>query len=110
MDDLISRQVAIDAVCREWCNCSHNECKHPFDPNIDDIYYCDGCETVYQTLANIPLAQPERKRGEWIDMVYVPSHTKYKCSNCGKTIYTNSEYIKEHLFCFHCGADMRGEE
>lgn len=45
----------------------------------------------------------------WIDEVYVPSHTKYTCSSCGKGMITNSEYIKEHKFCFHCGADMRDE-
>ena len=51
----------------------------------------------------------DRPKGKWIDIPYIPSHTKYMCSECGKAIYTNSEYIKEQKFCFSCGADMRGE-
>lgn len=52
MNDLISRQAAIDAVCMEWCNVKHQDCKHPLDEN-DNYYWCDGCETVLRTLPSI---------------------------------------------------------
>ena len=52
----------------------------------------------------------DRRKGKWIDIPYVPSHTKYMCSECGNTIYTNSDYIKEHKFCFSCGSHMLGGE
>ena len=47
-----------------------------------------------------------KKKGYWIDAMYVPSHTKYVCSVCGKEIYTNRNYIAEHKFCFKGGAYM----
>lgn len=59
-NDLIDRQVAIDAVCMEWCGVKHKDCKHPFDVEKDDYYWCDGCETVLRTLPDLPSAQPER--------------------------------------------------
>lgn len=59
MSDYISRQAAIDAVCMEWCNVKHQDCKHPFDEKEDDYYWCDGCETVLRTLPDLPSAQPE---------------------------------------------------
>lgn len=64
-------------------------------------------DQVVEMLKRVPSCRPTAK---WVDMPYTPSHTKYMCSNCGKTIFTNSDYIKEHKFCFSCGADMRGEE
>ena len=57
--DAISRRAAIDAVCMEWCNVKHQDCKHSFDDEKDDYYWCDGCETVLRTLPDLPSAQPE---------------------------------------------------
>ena len=67
MNDLISRQSAIDAVCMEWCNVKHQDCKHQFDVEEDDYYWCDGCETVLRTLPDLPSAQPDGIPLEWID-------------------------------------------
>lgn len=66
MKDLTERKLvyldeAIDAVCMEWCNVKHQDCKHPFDDEKDDYYWCDGCETVLRTLPDLPSAQPEPK-------------------------------------------------
>lgn len=55
----IDRQMAIDAVCMEWCNVKHQNCEHPFDAEKDDYYWCDGCETALRTLPDLPSAQPE---------------------------------------------------
>lgn len=57
--DCVSRKKAIDAVCIEWCNVKHQDCKHPFDVEKDDYYWCDGCETVLRTLPDLPSVQPE---------------------------------------------------
>ena len=65
MSDLISRQAAIDAVCMEWCGVKHQDCKHPFDDENDDYYWCDGCETVLRTLPDLPPAQPEQRWIPW---------------------------------------------
>lgn len=60
MDDIISRQAAIDAVCMEWCGVKHQDCKHPFDAEKDDYYWCDGCETALRTLPDLPSAETEK--------------------------------------------------
>lgn len=57
-------------------------------------------------LMRLPSAQPERKKGEWIDYTedgYV------ECPFCHSA--TNCDGNKDELhFCFSCGADMRGEQ
>ena len=58
--DTISRAKAIDAVCMEWCGVKHQDCKHPFDAEKDDYYWCDGCETALRTLPDLPSAEPEK--------------------------------------------------
>ena len=60
MNDLISRQAAINAVCMEWCGVKHQDCEHPFDVGKDDYYWCDGCETALRTLPDLPSAEPEK--------------------------------------------------
>lgn len=59
MDDLISRQAAIDAVCMEWCNVKHQDCRHPCDFEKYGCYWCDGCETALKTLPGLPSTQPD---------------------------------------------------
>ena len=56
--DLISRQAAIDAICLSWCGCQNSDCKHHFDPDVDEYYWCDGCSGV-EELKNIPSAEPD---------------------------------------------------
>ena len=60
MSDLISRLAAIDAVCMEWCGVKHQDCKHPFDVEKDDYFWCDGCESALRTLPDLPSAEPEK--------------------------------------------------
>lgn len=64
-EDMIYRQNAIDVICLSWCGCQNSDCKHHFDPEVDESYWCDGCGDV-EELKNIPSAQPERKAGGWI--------------------------------------------
>lgn len=86
MDELISRQAAIDAVM---------EC-----------YDNDELLMVYVWKLNeLPPIQP--KRGKWIyktDLITAPNGY-WECSECkeGRLLY-------EDNFCPHCGADMRGEK
>ena len=55
--DLISRQAAVDAICKEWCCCSHDDCENKnmmeagFDP-------CDGCSDV-DAIMDLPSVEPE---------------------------------------------------
>jgi len=92
MDDLISRQMAIDAL-REYKT----------EPNISDDEseikgYNDGIDLTISVLSTLPSVQPERKKGKWI---YNPP--MYDCDQCGAEIYDPSP------FCPMCGADMGGD-
>lgn len=98
MDELVRKQDALDAI--------HCDITVTGRQNAELVAATIGA--FADRIKALPPVQP--KHGKWIDMPYGPSHTKYMCSECGKTIYTNSEYIKEHKFCFSCGADMRCSE
>lgn len=97
MNDYISRQATIDAICNDWCGTSNADCKNPFDPATDDYYYCDGCGDV-ELIKALPTAdvQPVR-HGHWI---YTPtSPLGFTCSECGKEMCRFN-------YCPHCGVRM----
>ena len=130
MNKLININVAIDAICNEWCGVSHKDCKHPFNPETDDYYWCDGCETVLDTLPNLPpaplyteveiqtmqdlewsqmekmyeIGKVERKKGKWLNrrIVYTDVHIA-TCDQCGKRVVVGN-------FCPNCGCQMNGGE
>ena len=91
MNDLISRQAAIDAM---------EQAKEQY---FDRRVIIGKMQNV---VSNLPSAQPERQKGEWIDYTedgYV------ECPFCHNA--TNCDGNKDELhFCFSCGADMRGEQ
>ena len=113
MDDLISRQAAIDYFQR-INDATNTDSRY-------NIGFVDGLEFCLNHLSTMPSAQPERKKGKWIKVkwndvnpltgrrgVYVG------CSECGCPIPTDSQldFIdkSEALFCYQCGADMREEK
>lgn len=137
MNDVISRQTAIDEVCLSWCGVKHQECEHPFDIEKDDYYWCDGCETALQTLSNLPSVQPEgikcvelseedyEKIAEQLrksSLILTSAEPEQKvgkwidhsddgyveCPFCGSA--TNcDDNINELHYCFSCGAKMEVE-
>lgn len=91
--DCISRQDAIDAT---W-----------FEPSYTDPL--NILTEVRDRLQALPSAQPEQRKGEWIDEgFYADGHGAhaFRCSECGGHII---EYDADP-FCKWCGADMRGEQ
>lgn len=90
MSDLISRQAAIDGI--------NNICP------VDTEYDCTLLDRVDVrcVLSDLPSAQPERKKGHWID-----TGSGQECSVCHEIQYGYDNY---RHFCPNCGADMRGEE
>ena len=94
MDDLISRQEAIDALGEA------PTVKHDSRVEHGMLEQWKRDTTAIKTM---PSAQPERKRGKWID--YVNSHCE--CSVC----HTEWSYFQNETECFefcpNCGADMR---
>jgi hypothetical protein len=99
-DDTISRRAAVEALydwemCYDWDeHCREEDPKPAYIVSPSDV------------IEKLPSAQPERKKGEWIDYTedgYV------ECPFCHSA--TNCDGNKDELhFCFSCGADMRGEQ
>lgn len=82
LDDLISRQAAINVADAVWSVTG--------DKNV---------AKVWDQIKDLPSAQPERKKGEWSD-----GYRWQRCSLCKQT------GKKSWNYCPNCGADMRGEQ
>ena len=54
-----------------------------------------------EDILSIPAVE---RKGKWIHYDEGDFDYDYKCSNCGYTVWDNSD------FCPNCGVDMRGEE
>ena len=113
MSDLISRQAAIEAICKA---CSIEGDYHECDGYPETSTCCEG----KVALKALPSAQPERKKGKWIHEIVNSYTEKTYCSECGKSalfVYVSDDYYGVHThgeirktdFCPHCGADMREE-
>lgn len=73
---------------------------------------------AFAVIQGMPTAQPEQKKGTWIE--FDSDNDKYdeiKCNRCEKIFtvdayhWTDIGFTKDDLkFCPHCGADMRGDE
>lgn len=83
MDDLISRQLAIDVI------------------EAGRLTKLIDAEIAVNGLKALPSAQPERMRGEWIDVTKTGGAELWKCSECGEL------ELEDSYFCPNCGADMR---
>ena len=91
--DCISRQAAIDRATKE----------HDFyrgAVTVSDKARRDELLNVMCWLGELPLAQPERIKGRWIEKPHV--HGVAYCSLCDYELHTN-----DTNFCPNCGADMR---
>ena len=125
MSDLISRQAAIDIERNATVdtNPSHFEAHQKFKQFMDDAEissfgrweWSNGFNTALTAvgigLKKLPSAQPERKKGKWInEVVYGEGHApcSIRCNNplCN---FHYIGYLGDYNFCPNCGADMRGE-
>ena len=116
MDDYISRQAAIKALCAMRCGCKPEECALTLEE--------DGTEECADArfLMSIPATDvPERKVGKWIKArgsYYTPGGDPvWECSECGKGTHV---WGVEHgtygadvadgqwVACPNCDAKMEG--
>ena len=95
MSDFISRQAAIEAICKEGTRLERN--------GTVAMSMCEIKQWCIDLLERLPSAQPERIRGRWIEKPHV--HGVAYCSLCDYELHTN-----DTNFCPNCGADMRGEQ
>lgn len=84
------------------CKYSYPDC--PSKPDTVLFGNGKGHDNICACNDYSPFSELERPNGEWITVL--ENHT-YQCSQCGKRIITNRDYIKEHKFCFGCGAKLR---
>ena len=115
MDDLISRKAAINALAEDMPQPYTPDGSHPADEGIfmaQEIY-----ADCIQTLKELPSAQPERKKGKWIERNprNSPDCRLIECSECGNAYIVGynidyDDWIDGRNFCMKCGADMRGEQ
>ena len=110
MSDLISRQKAIDALGEK-----------PVGETDWDLGCINQWEWDTEILRTLPSAEPERKKGKWIEISWSEPNpnlccTSYaiqsaKCSICGK--YHTTPYLHNLVyfpFCPNCGAKLDWSE
>lgn len=105
MSDLISRQAAIDALKEHRALYCDNTPDTFSKLSYAEKSRVDELDTAIATLVNLPPAEPERKKGEWINRslnILYPEFERYTCSVCGKHSYS-------YDFCPHCGSYNGGE-
>ena len=102
MSDLIRKQDAIDAL-KKYEELESNNFTDTSPISMMTVATIANC---IEEIINIPSAEPERKKGKWVDgMPYVNSHWKV-CSECHVSAPDSCGGYK---FCPNCGADMRGK-
>lgn len=107
MDDLISRQEAIDAIefgitYARAINKETGEVKELFQEGNDEL------KKAVKRVKELPSAHP--KIGKWYHGEAYPHHLY--CSVCFRTALPNDEYVEKwnlHMnYCPNCGAKMEG--
>ena len=96
MSDFISRQAALNAIGCEIVGVTQ-----------EGRELLDLCQFAIKQL---PSAESEQKKGEWIYDGIRGRFPACKCSICGH--YENADWalLQGANFCPHCGADMRGDQ
>lgn len=107
--DSISRQEAIDALNKQfWRSLNIPICK-------------EIRNAANETIKELPPAQPEQKKGEWVEEKINSYTSRTYCSECRNSapfICVSGDYyggnmhgeVKKTKFCPCCGAYMREEE
>lgn len=97
--DLISRQAAIDALCRECAPVG---------------YECQADCTEVEILRKLPPVTPTERTGtwRWVDF-WTKDRTRTRhgieCSECGECYDWDDPYVFPS-YCSACGAKMEGVE
>ena len=108
--DLVEKQAAIDAVefgitFAKVIDKSTGDVKELFQEGNRSL------TEAIKRIKNLPTAEPERKRGKWVEDDDGWNGMIWRCSECDAlfTLNDGTPEENEYYFCPHCGADMRGE-
>ena len=99
-DVLISKNKVLSYLNDLWYSCSDPEGNKPTLKGETAI------EWAIDDIKEMPSAQPERKKGKWINRslnILYPEFERYTCSVCGKHSYS-------YDFCPNCGSYNGGEQ
>ena len=119
MDDLISRQAAIDALKAIKYGLWEIDIPSPgsspeYKEHHKQMQEMMGVvDNWIDKLSDLPSAQPERKTGKWIGTEFDgyadgnPVYYEWKCSSCGCVVEDEEPTWN---FCPNCGAFMKGEQ
>lgn len=105
MNDLISRQAAIEAIE------SHiRTFAEPYKLTRDEEVMNYAFEVAASCVYNLPTTQ-ERKRGHWIYKGKRGRFPVCECSVCGNAENADWAILGENVnYCPNCGAEMKGED
>lgn len=116
MDDLISRQGAVNALWEALYDYEDKMEKRFLDSeelDVNDwfsyrIFVQHMSDIDRQTILNMPSAQ---KTGKWIATEKGLFATAYECSKCKRRVIDDTGYdvAKDYPFC-HCGAKMEAAQ
>ena len=90
--DSISRQAAIDVANAVWATTG--------DKNV---------AKVWEMIKDLPPAQPEPKKGKWIEAYDPFNRISGRCSVCGWEAHLYEDDVVGMNYCPNCGARMEGE-
>ena len=66
---------------------------------------------LHDMISTLPSAQPERKKGRWIEIENEWGGLEIICSECASQVPRDAwGNAVQSDYCYRCGADMRGEE
>ena len=102
MSDLIERQVAIDALRREY-NTDDSDCPTEYQLGLS------AGRRIIDALPSAQFIEPERKTGKWIRR----PHDGIYCTACGKGwsfMLGAPGDIENYHYCPNCGATMEETE
>ena len=104
MQDLISRQAAIDSLNDEFTIIG----------KTNAVIVQDYIRRVNNRLRSLPSAQPERKTGK---LIYESAYNWFRCNVCKKIYppeflqyFDSCQYQPGFNFCPNCGAKMEEGE
>lgn len=104
MENLVSRQAAIEAWCKADCGCKREECHLTYERDG-----ADACAVV-RFLQERPAVEP--KRGKWEKVDDWDGDCHYKCTFCGEEWFLIEGTPNENNmnYCPNCGAKMERSE
>ena len=102
MSDLISRQALIEHL-RRTIEASSN------DGDYNEGFN-DGMDFAACFASTLPSAQPERKKGHWIEVDDHYNRISGRCSVCGWESHMYEDDVVGMDFCPNCGARLQEGE